>query len=152
MDRETIVRELKTIIDEHLQARGFSLVDLTYRYEGKKLFLRILIDRPEGGITVDECASANNEISRVLDERDILQERYILEVSSPGLDRPLRTKSDFSRCVNKRIRVFLNESVRGKMELEGVVSRVGEDRVYIKIEDELIEIPLAKITKAKQTL
>lgn len=84
-----------------MKNQNLDLVDIIYRYEGRGLVLRVLVDKPEGGITLDECAGLNNEISRILDEKDMLQQRYILEVSSPGLDRPLNSKNDFLRCINK---------------------------------------------------
>ncbi|MFH1640417.1 MAG: ribosome maturation factor RimP [Candidatus Omnitrophota bacterium] len=150
MDKQEIISELKDIIGEYLRVQGLDLVDLIYRYEGRGLFLRILTDRPQGGINLAECARLNNEISRILDEKDILQGRYILEVSSPGIDRPLKTKSDFERCMNRKARFFLSEPVNGKIELEGVIAKAEDDSVYIDIEGESVDIPLAKLAKAKQ--
>ena len=152
MDRQEIANELKNIIGNYLKNKGLDLVDLIYRYEGRDLFLRILADRPEGGITIEECASLNNEISEILDERDISRERYILEVSSPGLDRPLKTKNDFLRCMDKRVKFFLAEPVAGKIEPEGIICQVAEDTVYIKIGANTVAIPLSKIKKAKQNI
>jgi len=152
MDRQTIINELRNIIEEFLKNQNLDLVDIIYRYEGRDLVLRILIDRPEGGISLGECANLNQEISRILDEKDILQERYILEVSSPGLDRPLNSRADYLRCINKQVRVNLLESINGKWELEGVISSVTDESVYIDIRDETFEIPLTKITKGKRVI
>lgn len=144
--------ELNRIIGDYLKNQGLDLVELLCRYEGRDLFLRILVDKPEGGISLDECASLNNELSRILDEQDILKEGYILEVSSPGLDRPLKNKHDFLRCLNRRARFFLLEPVKGKIELEGTISKVTDDSVYVNIETDIIEIPLIKINKARQAV
>jgi ribosome maturation factor RimP len=152
MDRQEIINELKNLFGEYLKAQGLDLVELIYRYEGRGLFLRILADRPEGGISMEECSRLNNEISRILEEKDILQSRYILEVSSPGLDRPLKTKSDFLRCINRKARLFLSEQVNGKIELEGIIIRAEDDSVYVDIGGESVEIPLLKLTKAKQII
>ena len=111
MDRQELIAKLKDIIGNYLQGQGLDLIELIYRYGGRNLILRILVDKPEGGISLDECAHLNNEISRILDEENILQERYILEVSSPGLDRPIATKKDFQRCVNRKARFFLSELI-----------------------------------------
>jgi ribosome maturation factor RimP len=111
-----------------------------------------LADRPQGGINLEECARLNNEICRIFDEKDILQARYILEVSSPGLDRPLKIKSDFERCINRKARFFLSEPINSKMELKGIITKVEDDAVYIDIEGETAEIPLIKLTKAKQII
>ena len=152
MDREAVIGGLKNIIGDYLQARNIDLVDFIYRYEGKDLALRILADNPEGGISLGECACLNRDISRIMDEQDIIQERYTLEVSSPGLDRPLKTKSDFLRCSNKKVRFFFGEPVNGKFELEGIINKVGDDTVFIDIANQTVEAPLAKIRKAKQVL
>ena len=152
MDRQQIISELKNSIGDYLKIQGLDLIDLIYRYEGKDLVLRVLVDRPEGGIGLDECARLNNEISRILDEKDVLTTRYILEVSSPGLDRPLKTKSDFLRCINKKVRFYLCESINGKMELEGTISKVGDTSVYIDTDGESLEIPLLKVAKVKQII
>ena len=116
------------------------------------MILRILVDRPEGGITLDECARLNIQISNLLDEKDILQTRYILEVASPGLDRPLKAKNDFLRCINRKARFFFNEPINGKIELEGVISKVENESVFIESNDQVIEIPLTGINKVKQII
>lgn len=152
MDRQTIINELKNIIGDYLKTQGLDLVDFIYRYAGREFILRIVADKPEGGISLDECAYLNNEISKILDQKNILQERYILEVSSPGLDRPLMVKNDFLRCINKKARFFLSECIECKKELEGVILKVEDDTVFIDIEGRTVGIPLAKIIKAKQII
>lgn len=152
MDKQAIREELKFIIGDYLKNQGFDLIDLLYRYEGNALILRILADRPEGGITIDECARINTAIGSILDEKDILKERYILEVSSPGLDRPLSTKDDFLRCIGKKVKFFLGEPVDNKIELEGLVNKADDESVYIDFEGRILNISLSKITKAKQVI
>lgn len=150
MDRQEIISELTNIIGDYLKDRGLDLIDLIYRYEGRGLFVRILVDKPEGGISLEECAQLNNEISNLLDQKDIPEQRYILEVSSPGIDRPLKTKHDFLRCMNREVRFFLNEPINGRIELEGIILKVEDDAVYIDLDKQSIRIPLSQINKAKQ--
>lgn len=150
MDKETLIFELKKIVDDYLEARGMVLVDIIYRYEGNSLILRILADKAQGGITLGECTVLNKEIGDILDQGDIVQEKYILEVSSPGLDRPLKTKNDFLRCLKKKARFFFNQAVSGKLELEGVIADVKEDSLSLQAGASVVEIPLSKINKAKQ--
>lgn len=152
MDRLETVVELENIIGEYLKAQGLELVELLLRHEGQGLILRILVDRPQGGITLDECTRLNIQVSNLLDEKDILQSRYILEVSSPGLDRPLKAKNDFVRCVGRKVRLFLNEAVKDKLELEGTINKIEGDSVYFERNGEVIEIALTKINKAKQVI
>ena len=152
MQRCEIINELRNIIADYLKISGLELIDLLYRYEARNFILMVLVDKPEGGISLGECAELNTQIGLILDEKDILQERYILEVSSPGLDRPLETKNDFLRCRNKDVRLFFKELINGKMELEGIIDTADEDAVYISVEDKAVTIPLSKITKAKQVI
>ncbi len=149
MDRHEKEAQLKAFIDDYLRSQGIELVDLIFRYEGRDLVLRILADRPQGGITLDDCAYLNSEIGRVMDEKNILEEYYILEVASPGLDRPLKTKSDFLRNLNKKVKLFLSEKINAKMELDGDITGVTDTSVYIDIKGEKTEIPLSKIIKGK---
>jgi ribosome maturation factor RimP len=150
MDKQELILELRLLLGNYLKEQGLDLVDLIHRYEGRSLSLRILTDKPEGGISVGECAKLNRDICIILDEKEILKEGYILEVSSPGLDRPLVKKEDFLRCRNKEVRFFLNEPINEKMELQGKISKVDDDAVYIAIQGEVFEVPLVRIIKAKQ--
>lgn len=152
MDKAAFIEELRRTIQEFLAERRLDPVELITRYEGRDLFLRVLVDRPEGGISLGECAGLNKEISLMLDEKDELQQRYILEVCSPGLDRPLKTKNDFLRCINKTVKIFFNEPVHGRWEWEGSVAKVEGDCVYIGAQDKTIALPLLKIVKAKQII
>lgn len=152
MDRETAINELQSIIGEYLNAQGLILVDLIYRYEGRGVFLRILVDRPEGGILLSECANLNQQLGRILDEKDVIPQRYILEVSSPGLDRPLKEKKDFLRCINKKVKFYLSEPINGKIEVEGRIEKVGDALVYINREGVTFEILLNKVNKAQQVV
>lgn len=149
MDKQAVIR---SIVEDCLMSQALDLVDLIYRDEGRGLVLRLLVDRPEGGITIEECARINREVSRILDEKAILA-RYLLEVSSPGLDRPLETKADFLRCINRQAMFFLNEEIEGRLQLEGSIAKAEEDAVYINTgENKIVKIPLLKIVKAKQVI
>ena len=149
MDKTELESQVRSVIEDYLRGRGMELVDLICRHEGGDLFLRILADRLEGGINLGECASINREIGCMLDERDILRERYVLEVSSPGLDRPLGSKADFLRCLNKKAKFFLKEPVNGKLEWDGVIIKADDISVYADIGGDVLEISLASVTKAK---
>lgn len=152
MDKEALAGELRGVIQGFLAAKGLDLVELICRYEGRDLVLRILVDRPEGGVTLGDCAGLNKDIGRVLDEKKILEESYILEVASPGLDRPLMTKNDFSRCKTRNVRFFLNQPINGKIELAGIIERVEDASLYIGIDGKEVEIPFSNITRAKQVI
>lgn len=150
MDRESLHAELNKIIGEYVRFRGLILVEIIFRYEGRDLFLRILADHPEGGISLGECTELNHEIGLILEEKSLIPDRYILEVSSPGLDRPLKTKEDFLRCRNKVATFFLREMQDGRLEITGKITNVTEDVVEVEAEGKVVPIPIATIAKAKQ--
>ena len=150
MHNEELYKVLKDVIGAFLSEQRLDLVDLIYRYESNGLVLRVLVDTLEGGINMGECANLNRQISMVLDEKDIIKERYTLEVSSPGLDRLLKNQNDFKRCLGKKIRVLLLEFVEGKMEFIGEVKEAKESSLVLGIETGVVEIPFVKIMKAKQ--
>ncbi len=153
MDKETIIAELKGMLTDFLKAGQVELVDLACNYQGKGLVVRILVDYPESGISIGECAALNREIGLLLEEKNTIAQDYILEVSSPGIDRPLITASDFRRSLNRKARVFLKEQWDGIWELEGIISRVEGDSVYIAgKEGKITELPLLKIRSAEQVL
>lgn len=149
MIKEELVRELNELIGSCISRENLELIDLIFRYEGNKLVLRILADRPEGGITLGECALLNRQLSQLLEEKNIIEGNYVLEVSSPGLDRPLKTNKDFSRSVNKEAVFFLNDLVSDKCQWQGVISKVDGVSVFIDRSGQILEIPLIKINKAQ---
>ncbi len=152
MNREDLIRELDAMLRGYLGERGVALVDLIFRYEGSGLVLRLVVDKPEGGITLAECADLNHQIGVMLDERNSISERYVLEVCSPGTDRPLTHRQDFARCVNRKMRLFLREAAGGAMELEGVLREVKDDSLVIETDAGLQEVFLAIIARGKQII
>ena len=147
-----MVNDLRAFLEDFLKSRSLDLIEVIHRYEGRDLVLRILLDKPEGGISIGECAGLNRAISDLLDEKNILQEKYILEVSSPGLDRPLETENDFSRCLNKQVKFFLSDFINGKLEWDGVIAKVSKGIVYVDTAVGTMEVPLDKINKAKRII
>jgi len=153
MDKETITAELKGIFTDFLKARQVELVDLSCNYQGRDLVIRILVDYPEGGISIGECAALNREISLLLEEKNIIAQGYILEVSSPGIDRPLKEQSDFRRCVNRKVRIFLRQPMGSSWELEGVIKKTESGSVFIEDQaGRIIEVPISGINRAKQII
>lgn len=149
MIKDQILQELKDLISAYFESQGVELIDLILRYKGKNLILKILVDSPQGGITLGECALLNRQLGLIFEEQNIIDRDYILEVSSPGLDRDLKTQKDFLRCLNKEVVFFLNDLINGKCQWQGLVGRVDETSVFIQSSKEALEIPLIKINKAK---
>jgi ribosome maturation factor RimP len=152
MDHYGFAEDLKKIILPVLEEENVELVELRFIRAPRGSILRLLVDKQEGGINIDECSRLNQRISDLLDAEDIIKNRYILEVSSPGLDRLLKTKSDFLRCINRRLRFFLKGPINGKVELEGIIKEVKDDGVAVDTGELVVEIPLAQINMAKQII
>lgn len=155
MAQQTLLEQLTTIIEPILQGFGLELVDLEYRHEGRDWFLRIFIDKP-GGVTLDDCAEASREVGAVLEVEDLIRTAYRLEVSSPGLDRPLKKFEDYRRFAGRLVKVKTFESLdpdqRGhaRKTFSGILVGVEGDCVRIEQQDKkggLVEIPFAGIAK-----
>lgn len=141
-DYEKRTEELVVPIVDEL---SFELVDVEFVKEGGDYYLRVYIDK-EGGITVDDCEVVSRKLDVLLDEKDFIAESYILEVSSPGLTRPLKKERDFERSIGKRVEIKLYKAVDGTKELEGNLSSFSADRVVIEDEDRTFDIERSNIS------
>ena len=139
---ETLREKIKPLIEEE----DLELVDLDFFEGGPSSVLRIYVDKT-GGITVDQCADLSRKIGDFLDIENLILHRYILEVSSPGLDRPLTKGADFTRKKGENVKVFLKEKVRGKMELVGRIKDFDEEKLYL-----LIELPKSESSQEQEEI
>ena len=115
------------------QKHGFELVDVEYVKEAGSWYLRVYIDK-EGGIAVDDCEVVSREADPILDTDDCIEESYILEVSSPGLGRPLKKEKDFKRSLGKSVECKLYKAINKQKEFEGILKDFTEDTVTIETE------------------
>ncbi len=147
---EEITHRVRDLIDPLLRSRAVELVELVCRPAGGRLLLRCLVDTARG-VTVQELTELNRAIGAVLDEHDAVPERYVLEVSSPGLDRPLKVASDFERVIGRRVRVRTNQPLDSRWEHVGELLGAGELVVVLKLDSgDKLQIPLAQILSAVQ--
>ncbi len=146
-----MIDKLKQIIEPILKEDCFELVDLIYRREfGNRCVLRILADR-YGGITISECSSLNEKISKFLDEANIIEDSYVLEVASPGIDRFFKIKRDYERAKGRLVRVTLNEAVLDKKEYIGRLIEVLSDSIKIDVGKKgVIGIEFKNIIRARE--
>lgn len=139
---------LAPIMTEHC----FELVDVEYVKEGADYYLRAYIDK-EGGIGVNDCELVSRELEKYLDEEDFIKEAYILEISSPGLTRPLKKEKDYIRNIGKPVEVRTYKPIDGVKEFIGDLLRFDENTVVLDIGPEKveeIEIPKSNISVIKQ--
>ena len=132
--KETYEQKAEEMILPIVEANGFELVDVEYVREGGSWYLRAYIDK-EGGITVDDCEIVSRAFSDRLDENDFIEDAYILEVSSPGLGRPLKKEKDYRRSMGKELEIRTYRAVDRCREFYGVLTAYDEDSVTIEEED-----------------
>ncbi len=113
-----------------IQQNQFELVDVEYVKEGSNWYLRVYIDKP-GGINVDDCERISRALSDLLDEKDYIEDAYILEVSSPGLGRPLKKEKDFERSIGKDVDIRLYRAKNGCKEFTGALISYDKDTVTV---------------------
>ena len=121
---------LLPIIEEH----GFELVDVEYVKEGSSWYLRAYIDKP-GGITIDDCEAVSRKLSDQLDEKDYIEDAYILEVSSPGLGRPLKREKDYKRSLGAEVEIRTYRMIEKQKEFIGILKGYDENTVTIEAGD-----------------
>lgn len=143
---ETLIRELALPIAEGM---NYDLVDVEYVKEGQRWYLRLYIDK-DGGVTLDDCQAFSNAINDRIDESDPIQGSYYLEVSSPGLDRPLKKVEDFQRYLEKSIEVTLYTPLDGNKHYVGINKGLNEDLLRLELSDgTLLDIPYKNVGSAK---
>ncbi len=135
---EKIVNRTTELVTPFLDERSFELVDLEYVKEAGNWYLRIYIDKV-GGITVDDCEVISRLMSDVLDVEDYIDESYILEVSSPGLGRPLKKDRDFQRSIGEAVEIKLYRPLEHRKDYEGILAAFDADTVTIITDEALPE-------------
>jgi len=146
-----VVDRVKALISEYLEQNGVELVEITYRREKGGMTLRLLADTPEG-ISIKECEDLNNYLSEVLDKGSVINDRYLLEVSSPGLDRPLTTDRDFERVMGKMLEVTTYEPIDMRKSHEGTFIGVDKENIVIESNGISMVIPRGKIAMARRKI
>jgi ribosome maturation factor RimP len=132
-----------------VEPMGYELVGVEYFQRGQgSAVLRVYIDH-ENGITLDDCAAVSHQLSGVLDVEDPVPGHYDLEVSSPGLDRPLFTPAHYERFRGQRARVRLAAKLDGRRNFEGMLAGLREDSVLLDVDGEILHLPLVMIESAR---
>jgi ribosome maturation factor RimP len=147
MISQEILDRVRVIADPILSNQGMELVELEYRREGKGWVLRLYIDK-EGGVTVEDCSRASQEVGRSLDVEDFISTPYTLEVSSPGLTRPLKSERDFIKYRNRLIKLKTIEPIENRRQFKGKLLGVSENRIEIEVDGGIFQIPLSNVAKA----
>lgn len=139
---------LLEIIEPVVNSLGCELWGLEYHASGRRRgLLRIYIDKP-GGVNLSDCERVSRQVSSVLDVEDPISGEYNLEVSSPGMDRPLYTLAQFADFTGEQVRVRLREPFEGRRQFSGLLTGIEGDEVKVVVEDEEYLLPIESIDKA----
>lgn len=137
--KETYEAKAEEMLLPIVESHGFELVDVEYVKEGGTWYLRAYIDKP-GGITIDDCELVSRAFSDVIDQNDFIEDSYIMEVSSPGLLRPLKKDKDFNRYLEKPIEMHTYKMIDKKKEFMGVLKAYNKEQITIEEPDGALRV------------
>jgi len=149
--KAAIDKRMASIVQPVIEDMGYELVRIRLM-SGKSTTLQIMAERPDGGIEVDDCAKISNEISAVLDVEDPIEAEYALEVSSPGIDRPLTRLKDFAAWEGFEAKIETSELIDGQRRFKGVLRGIEENDVLIEIQQGTIGLDFEWLSDAKLVL
>lgn len=129
-------KEIEALVTPVIEQEGGELVDLQWRKEGPQWVLRLFLDKPNG-ITLDDCAYFSDRVSATLDDGDKISRSYVLEVSSPGLDRVIKKDKDFERFAGKPVKLRLKLPDNGQRRFTGILKGLSEGKVSVQVEKDL---------------
>ena len=149
--REEYESKTEALLIPILEEKGYEMVDGEYVKEGNNRYGRAYVDKP-GGITINDLESVSRQLSDLLDEKDFISDAYILEVSSPGLGRPLKKERDFDRSIGEEVEVHLYRSLNGNKQYVGLLKSYDKDTITIETEEgseinlDRVNVSLVKLT------
>ena len=152
MSKQGVLSKVRKIAESVAETLNYELVDVEFVKEYSDYYLRIYIYK-ENGVNLDDCQSMSELLSEKLDTEDPIDVAYYLEVSSPGLDRPLKTDRDFERNLEKEIDISLYKSINGMKKIEGILESYNNDELIVRMESmEIINIPRDIVSLVKLTV
>jgi ribosome maturation factor RimP len=147
-----MVDKIRSVVAGPIEGAGYELLEVEWKREAGGWVCRLFVDNPTGAFSLDDCERVSRMLSPVLDVADIITQAYSLEVSSPGVDRPLRTTTHFKRFVGERAKVKLLHGVDGRRNFTGTIIEVPDDeppRVVIEVDDkQRFTLPLSDLERA----
>lgn len=143
---EKLLDKVEKLLIPVIEPMELDIVDMEYIQDGAYWFLRIYLEKIGGEITLDECAKVSNSVSEDVDK--MIEDKFFLEVSSPGLERPLKKEKDFARFTGEKIKVILKHKIEDSRNWTGKLERFEESVVYLNTEEKTLEIPFEEIKKA----
>jgi len=145
---EDLKKKISELAGSVAEQQAVEVVDVELSGSSRKLLIRIFLDK-EKGVTLDDCSHFSRALSALLDVEDPVPAAYILEVSSPGLDRPLKALKDFQRSIGKLVRIITKSRIEEQNVFTGRLARVEGESITLSFNDKEIEIPFDQISKAR---
>lgn len=146
-----VIQDAWNIIEPELTELGFELVDVDYIQDGGAFVLRFYIDK-ENGVNVDDCAQASRMISAILDQNDFVGGKFMLEVSSPGIERPVRKPADFERFIGETIKIKTVSPIEGRKRYKGILTGFNDGLIELNVDGTTFSIHIENLKKAKLDL
>ena len=138
---------LEAKMEEHLKELGLKLADIEYVPEGGYNYLRIYVEKPDGNTSLDDCVELSTRIDSIADE--LINEKFYLEVSTPGLERRLKKPGDFIRFTGKKVKIYTKSQIEGKKTFEGKLEKFENETIFLLDSTEKVyEIPFSKLKKS----
>jgi len=149
MDTRTqgIAKQVGSLVEPILEGMGYELVDVEYVSSYGRWILRLFVDK-EGGVTIGDCAQISEELGDLIDVKEFIRHEYNLEVSSPGLDRPLTKEKDLPRALGKKVKVRMAFPLEGRRNFTGVLLRYGDGVLHLEVDGQEVALPWPDVDKA----
>ncbi|MEG0068572.1 MAG: ribosome maturation factor RimP [Cetobacterium sp.] len=145
-EMEQTLLNIEKVVLPAVEKRGLDLVDLEYIQEGGYLYVRVFIEKEDGDITLEDCGGLSNDIDEKVDA--LITHKFFLEVSSPGVERPLKKEKDFIRFIGETIKVSLKHKLNDNKNFEGVLENFQDETLFLNVKGEVLEIPFKEIKKS----
>ncbi len=146
MEKEKIAEKVENLIMPNVSELGLELVDVEYIQDGAYFFLRVYVEKLEGDISLEDCAALSNAIEERVDA--VIEDKFFLEVSSPGLERPLKKIEDYERFKGEKAKLLLKNKIDDTRNIVGYLVKVENGIIYLEIDGLIHEINFEEIKKA----
>ena len=148
------IETLYNIIDPIAEAMGYEIIRIALQNSprGEAMTLQVMAERPDGGMVIEDCAKLSREISVIMDVEDPISDEYVLEVSTPGIDRPLTRRKDFENYAGYEVKIELSVPEDGRRRFRGKLMGLGGDAVKIEVDGEIFEVDFNNIYRSKLVL
>lgn len=147
-----IIEIVEEMVKPILEKQELELVDIEFKKEGSNWFLRVFIDKENGGVDIDDCGRVSEELSNELDKVDPISNPYFLEVSSPGAERPLKNEKDIQKSIGKHIHITTYEQINNSKEFEGKLVNFENNNITLVEKKDEIVIPYDKVASIRLAL